>query len=275
MLDTDIVARVIANIGRTGFDAAYLELARKTLDVSSCSAFFISDTANPAPIVLEGFGEEHRSKTKDAGSTYVESGFRDDPFLKSIGAISDLYVRLVSPQGIGDHGYRKHYYEDLDIVSEINVLGRVGRKRFNIGFYRISGKKSFSEVDLEAARMLAKISLPVLSRHLELSRADPEYQDAPVDTPVAPGAAAGKPVLEHLSAVLMAEGHGLTPREAQICASIVLGYRTLAISLNLGISENTICTHRKRAYAKLGISSQNELFSRYFRTVTRFTNQAA
>ena len=62
----------------------------------------------------------------------------------------------------------------------------------------------------------------------------------------------------------------LTPREAEICASIIMGYSTEAISLNCSISINTVATHRKRAYAKLGISSQNELFLRYFTTVRQF-----
>jgi len=57
---------------------------------------------------------------------------------------------------------------------------------------------------------------------------------------------------------------GLTQREADVCAAIALGYTTLGIGLNLGISVNTVATHRKRAYAKLGISCQNELFARYF-----------
>jgi DNA-binding CsgD family transcriptional regulator len=73
--------------------------------------------------------------------------------------------------------------------------------------------------------------------------------------------------LSHLREVFLAERHGLSPREAEICAHIVLGYSALAISLNLGISVNTVTTHRKRAYGKLRVCSQNELFERYFTSV--------
>ncbi|WP_189622426.1 helix-turn-helix transcriptional regulator [Novosphingobium colocasiae] len=76
--------------------------------------------------------------------------------------------------------------------------------------------------------------------------------------------------LEYLREVLM-EGPGkLSHREAEICAGIIMGYSTEAIGLNCMISVNTVATHRKRAYAKLGISSQNELFLRYFSAVRRF-----
>ena len=48
-------------------------------------------------------------------------------------------------------------------------------------------------------------------------------------------------------------------RETEVCAAITLGMTSEAIALNLGISVNTVLTYRKRAYARLGISCQNEL----------------
>lgn len=39
-----------------------------------------------------------------------------------------------------------------------------------------------------------------------------------------------------------------------------MGFEVIeAIALTLGIRRNTVLTYRKRAYARLGISSQNEL----------------
>jgi DNA-binding CsgD family transcriptional regulator len=39
-----------------------------------------------------------------------------------------------------------------------------------------------------------------------------------------------------------------------------MGLRSDAIAHKLGLSINTILSHRRRAYAKLAISSQTELF---------------
>lgn len=55
---------------------------------------------------------------------------------------------------------------------------------------------------------------------------------------------------------------GLTPREADICARIATGQSAAEIIQDQGISINTITTHRTRAYSKLGIKSQAELFAR-------------
>ncbi|MES2529897.1 MAG: LuxR C-terminal-related transcriptional regulator [Pseudomonadota bacterium] len=40
----------------------------------------------------------------------------------------------------------------------------------------------------------------------------------------------------------------------------MLGVTSEGIGIDLGISRNTVLTYRKRAYARLNISSQNQLF---------------
>jgi len=54
----------------------------------------------------------------------------------------------------------------------------------------------------------------------------------------------------------------LSDRERQVCALIALGVTSEGIGLRLAIGLNTVLTYRKRAYARLGISSQNELMRR-------------
>jgi len=52
----------------------------------------------------------------------------------------------------------------------------------------------------------------------------------------------------------------LSPREIEVCIRIMLGVTSEGIGIDLGISRNTVLTYRKRAYARLNISSQNQLF---------------
>ncbi len=61
-------------------------------------------------------------------------------------------------------------------------------------------------------------------------------------------------VLEHFGTSL------LTDRELEVVRLILKGYSTQMISDRLDISGNTVKLHRKNAYAKLDVSSQNELF---------------
>ena len=56
----------------------------------------------------------------------------------------------------------------------------------------------------------------------------------------------------------------LSPREIEVCVRIMLGITSEGIGIDLGISRNTVLTYRKRAYARLNISSQNQLFRLLF-----------
>lgn len=53
----------------------------------------------------------------------------------------------------------------------------------------------------------------------------------------------------------------LSPREAEIVRLVLQGHSTPSAAAFLGITEGTVKVHRHHAYAKLGISSQAELFS--------------
>lgn len=53
----------------------------------------------------------------------------------------------------------------------------------------------------------------------------------------------------------------LTPREQTIVSLVLRGHSSLSIARNLSIAEGTVKIHRKHIHAKLGISSQTELFN--------------
>ncbi len=60
----------------------------------------------------------------------------------------------------------------------------------------------------------------------------------------------------------------ITPRETQVAAQVLEGHSSEAIARSLGISVGTVRIHRRNIYAKLQISSQQELFSIFFQNVT-------
>lgn len=53
----------------------------------------------------------------------------------------------------------------------------------------------------------------------------------------------------------------LTAREVEIIRMALRGHSNLSISMSLGLAVPTVKAHRQKAYAKLGISTQQELFS--------------
>ena len=61
--------------------------------------------------------------------------------------------------------------------------------------------------------------------------------------------------------LLAKTGKTLSPREIEVSARALLGMTRKGISLDLKISESTVNTLKKRCYAKLNISSLNQLFA--------------
>ncbi|WP_082017865.1 response regulator transcription factor [Leisingera sp. ANG-Vp] len=55
----------------------------------------------------------------------------------------------------------------------------------------------------------------------------------------------------------------LSPREAEVVQMVLKGHSSLSISLTLGIALPTVKTPRRNAYAKLGISTQQQLFNAF------------
>lgn len=120
-----------------------------------------------------------------------------------------------------------------------------------------TGSRGFNRALQADLQVCAPLLLSAVQRHLNLATAEPAHEAtrqprATVET-----------IIEQVKRDLLADGE-VSQREAEVCAYIAAGYTIGAISLNLGITQNTAATHRKRAYSKLRISSQNELFARYF-----------
>jgi DNA-binding CsgD family transcriptional regulator len=60
----------------------------------------------------------------------------------------------------------------------------------------------------------------------------------------------------------------LTPGEARVANILAAGHGISGTALNLGLSENTVKMHAKRAFEKLGVASQVQLSQLYGRLLT-------
>jgi DNA-binding CsgD family transcriptional regulator len=69
--------------------------------------------------------------------------------------------------------------------------------------------------------------------------------------------------LEAIERCVATAPSALPRREAQVCSRILYGISSLGISLELGVSEETVMTYRKRVYHRLGIATQRELLMWY------------
>lgn len=130
---------------------------------------------------------------------------------------------------------------------------------------RRNGRPPFTDAEIGLLRHVE----PVVRQAIHLHWRDLQAPGAPPPGPQAAGSVAedgsgGRgPELE--AAFQRFADDCLSAREQHIVQLILRGHSTHSIADRLGIAEGTVKNHRKSIYAKLGISSQQELFARFIR----------
>lgn len=120
------------------------------------------------------------------------------------------------------------------------------------GRLRVSGKRAPSSYDFAAlrsdgssVRLQASVSISIsggLSYIMTIVRPFCAGVDAPIDGPIA------------------GSHNALSPRERQVMEMLLGGKRPKVIALELGLTENTIATHRTRLLEKIGVGDNRELY---------------
>jgi DNA-binding CsgD family transcriptional regulator len=141
--------------------------------------------------------------------------------------------------------YRKIFFEDSGIVDKLATAIWVAKTCFYVNFYRTTSQGRFAGDEVERLRAVAPAVGAAVARHFQHEPVSPDDPDRTLEDLFASGAPFAR----------------LTGRERAVCLRIVSGFSSEAISADLGISLHSTLTYRKRAYGKLGISSQNELFA--------------
>ena len=271
-VDLDRVGDLVSALGSSQFGSQYRDLFSDFLSFDQCTVFAFKSTAAPDALVLEGKSDQMRTIAQSLASEYVAGGFEQDPNVRRVHQPDCPTVHCLSAAELTNRVYRLRYYDEPRLAHELVVLGQTGDTLYYSSFYRTDREPGFCRSEVDRMHGLARFAMKALHRHLELLGAlTPNEAVVAVADPNdrSPAGERRRRMLAHLKQVLLAEPYSLSPREAEVCAGIVLGYTTLGISLNFGISINTVATHRKRAYRKLGVCSQNELFSRYFQLVNQ------
>ncbi|MFJ6321514.1 MULTISPECIES: helix-turn-helix transcriptional regulator [unclassified Rhizobium] len=255
------VGEMVSLIGAREFGAGFYRIANDLIGIDHCTVFMCAND-NPRTVVAEANCQKTAERVRSLAEIYIREAYVHDPVWGTFDGAprSDCSTFLLSPTELADEGYRREFYDKPNIKHELALTTIINGDRIYAGFYRENGRPDFSSRSVELLKYCGRTIMQVLHKHAEISLLTGAVQTEP--KPVSQ-----KALLERVRTAIIADNCQLTAREAEICASIVLGYTVLGISMNLGISVNTVATHRKRAYAKLRVCSQNELFARYFSVV--------
>lgn len=244
------ITQIIDAIGSDDFCVSLSQYCKEMLGANEVTLFYFPVNEEPRCLVCDvGVPEAVRDYVgghylKDKELEHLSSLLTDD----NVFTIESLHM-----DQIDDSVYKKQFYNRTGVEKKISLVSRVENGFIYGNFYRHPGEPDFKESEVRKFKSTWEFCLSCLKQHVRLSSISVSNSSDRSSR------------LAVIQKILHVEG--LTKRETDVTARIVLGYSTTAIALNLNIAENTVSTLRRRAYAKLSICSQNELFEICFRRI--------
>ncbi|MDH2355198.1 helix-turn-helix transcriptional regulator [Bradyrhizobium sp. SSUT112] len=228
--------------GAETFPGTLFKMAHAMTGCGHLTAFAFDRDADPLVLIAENAGQ--RPVARDVANHYRSTYWRHDLANQVMAGTptsgSATWCIRTRASEIKHSDYRSACYTSVGLGDRICIAGAPANRTIRINLYR-SGGNAFSDSDEALIARGADMLLALIARHARDARA---AQRGPA---------------QDVRARLLRVAPVLSTREADVCAGIMEGLTSEGIALRLDIGINTVLTYRKRAYARLGISSQNEL----------------
>ena len=247
---------VVLNIGSKNFARTVLSNMHAHFGVHQMALFRLMSSGTFEPLMHDAVGD--KQPLEYSIDNYLHSYYQRDPlfpFLKTSNS-REVDVRTVNAEQISGSELHQRLYQPFRIAGKMCLIVRRPTDVLVASFFRTINCGAYASVEhtklLEHGGTLAA----ALERHLKLMA--PSRND----------------LLSSLVEIFesMPTQPGLSKREAEICARIIIGQSNEAISLSLGISFHSVTTYRRRAYEKLKITASNELFGLVMRERALFAD---
>lgn len=246
----DDLESLVETVATPQFQAEVLRVANNIVGSSHITAFSTGDEGAPQIILAADRGSA--SLAYSASSLYVSRFWEQDPVNRKRFSDADLGRGIVVWMPTNEFQripYRRNCYSlagwssgGMHLVERLSIVRRRNAKTIRVDFYRQREADGYTEREVKRVASHADILIALMTRHA-LGSIPPQNINS-------------RPAYEQ---VIRRIAPNLPPREVEVCAGIVFGLSSEAIADILGIGINTVLTYRKRAYARLQISSHNEL----------------
>jgi LuxR family transcriptional regulator, activator of tox operons len=237
------IGDLIARIGSSSFETAFFQIAR---EATACEhlTVFASSERSPARLLF-AINRGSRPVARSIAEKYLKHYWQHDPANLICNATAapsyEMAVRVFC-QDIDHEAYRRDCYSSVDLVDRFSIIRRHGEEIIRLNLYRNAQRGRFVATDFTSVLESADVMFALLAKH--------DTQRLPIDHECE---------ADFLARRLRQIMPQLARRELDVCVGIMQGKSSEAIAIALGVSVNTVLTYRKRAYARLYITSHNEL----------------
>jgi len=163
--------------------------------------------------------------------------------------------RDATPDRFRSSEYYRQYCERTHLRDEVDFLADVSADSTVV---LVVGRRTrmFTKADLQRLQLLESLVQAAMQNIWRLWSTDAGRDSR------------GATVHRRLTRCFENFGEGLlTEREREITQLLLRGHSTKSIARTLAIAPGTVMVHKRNLFAKLGVTSQNELFSRFIDSI--------
>jgi DNA-binding CsgD family transcriptional regulator len=232
------ITALMRNAGETPFIDAMLDFCRASIGADFVSVF--SRCNNGRPMLVGTATTTGADNARRASEGYMQHFASDVNFaLMSASVSGDTFVTYQTAADIESLRYRQACYDRTGIADRCSYVQARGAAPLSISLYRSRRSGRFSERELDRIVTLMPILVAAVERHGAMRDGEDAVDDA--------------------AHALRRRCPTLTPREAEVAAHAQTGLSARQIADVLGIAETTVISHRKSAYARLGLTGLRQL----------------
>lgn len=248
---------LIEAIGGAGFGPALVAALRQVADFDYSVTFAYRGEDRPICLNAAFPPPQHKIHVTD----YQTGPYLLDPFCKAClnGVASGLYrLRDLAPDRFYQSEYYRSYYVETGPVDEIAFFAVLEDGTGLVtSLMRRREVPVFSPREFRLLAAVEPVVRAVMRRHWQ------------GDERLRAGTGAVVTALPQVvqAAVQSFDSPSLTQRESEVISLVLQGHSSESIGRQLGISTGTVRIHRKNVYTKLRISSQQELFAIFLKSV--------
>lgn len=243
---------LISSIGEENFDSSLVGWLNKICGAEHTSLFYIAANrmTNWATASIDGASQNYQDL-----AVYLSEGlWQLDPSLEFAQAEMSAKDRVVVRTDIAslpDEKLREFIYYRRGIRDRVLMCERVAGGVVVLTL--CSSNSDFaSPHNLKSIEEHYDTLFALLAKHIDLARRGTD-------------ASVALTTLAEIECCISEQMPSMPRREAEVCSRAIYGISTLGISLDLGISQETVMTYRKRAYSRLQIATQRELYIWYLK----------
>lgn len=233
------LAALVRSIGTPTFVTDFGRCAQTRFGAEQATVIRVQ--ADGCVSLLYGQNFRHANLMNELWDVYAKRFCRLDPLLGDSATAGALRpsVRYVSSGAVSDREYYKRLFRLPGLVGKLSTVAHIGSDSIFINLYRGSRAPEWRTADVGFMEAFATTAAAV-EAHFRATLGAEERREVASAMP---------------QAFLK-----LSPRERELCRHILRGLSLEGVAIEMDVSLNTAATFKRRAFAKLRISTLKELF---------------